>query len=258
MEITREIAEKVLKVVDRGLTDGIGSRRPGYMCVEAAVCYALGEPHSDVPSCVHEGLRRFKIALNDLLWSTKQARAKGLRRIAIAQLGTAPPYRFDTSRFFDDTIRVMVETYLTEAVKITLVRLEEVGETDNAQAIKKALKRLDGGDVNTIRNFSEIAIEASNNIISWSGERFIVKSDPETLGNTCDELLDNWDCGVIADILPISVGTFVDIIYRKQPFHLRKPLVDAAFATFAERVVQILIAMKTPGSAFLDLAPLGE
>jgi hypothetical protein len=58
------------------------------MCVEAAVCYALGLPHSDNPPCVGEAVRSFKIALNDSDWSSPKARAIGMRRIAIAQLGS--------------------------------------------------------------------------------------------------------------------------------------------------------------------------
>ena len=41
-QITREIAQKVLNTVDAGLTKGIGESIPGQMCVEAAVCFALG------------------------------------------------------------------------------------------------------------------------------------------------------------------------------------------------------------------------
>jgi hypothetical protein len=48
----------------------------------------MGLPHSDNPSCVHPAVRSFKIALNDSDWSSNSARAKGLRRIAVAQLGS--------------------------------------------------------------------------------------------------------------------------------------------------------------------------
>lgn len=51
MEITREIAVKVLETVDAGLVKGMGSPIPGSMCVEAAVCFAMGLPHSDEPGC---------------------------------------------------------------------------------------------------------------------------------------------------------------------------------------------------------------
>jgi hypothetical protein len=88
VEVTREHARKVIEVVDQGLCSGVGRPVPGQMCVEAAVCYALGEPHGDNPSCVGEAVRRFKIRLNDASWPSNAARAEGLREIAIAQLGS--------------------------------------------------------------------------------------------------------------------------------------------------------------------------
>ena len=60
MEITREGAAKVLAAVDSGLVKGVGSAKPGRLCVEAAVCYGLGLPHSDNPTCVSPALRALK------------------------------------------------------------------------------------------------------------------------------------------------------------------------------------------------------
>src|SRR5574343_868290 len=81
-EITQEIAAKVLRVVDAGLSHGVGEPIPGQMCVEAAVCYALGLPHGDNPQCVSNLLRSLKIRLNDTSWASNAERAKGLRRLA--------------------------------------------------------------------------------------------------------------------------------------------------------------------------------
>src|SRR5690348_8578289 len=82
------IARKVLEVVDAGLVNGVGNPVPGQMCVEAAVCYAMGLPHGDDPACVSRALRSLKIRLNDSRWSSNESRAKGLRRLALAQLGS--------------------------------------------------------------------------------------------------------------------------------------------------------------------------
>lgn len=65
MEITKEIAIKVRDTVDAGLVQGKGSPIPGQMCVEAAVCFAMGLPHSDEPPCVSPAIRALKIRLND-------------------------------------------------------------------------------------------------------------------------------------------------------------------------------------------------
>jgi hypothetical protein len=88
MELTREIAIKVLGIVDHGLSHGLGTPEPGKLCVEAAVCLALGLPHGDNPPCVGYAVRSFKIRLNDSKWSSPEARAIGMRRLAIAQLGS--------------------------------------------------------------------------------------------------------------------------------------------------------------------------
>jgi hypothetical protein len=88
MEINENIARKVLEVVDQGLVFGVGIPVPGRMCVEAAVGFALGLEHGDKPTCVAPSLRQFKIGLNDAFWSSPEARAKGLRRLALIQLGS--------------------------------------------------------------------------------------------------------------------------------------------------------------------------
>src|SRR5580700_4117983 len=89
MKITREIAKKVLDTVDAGLSKGLGKPRPGEMCVEAAVNFALGLPHGDKPlDCVAKSLNNLKIVINDTYFS-KERRTKGLRKLAILQLGTA-------------------------------------------------------------------------------------------------------------------------------------------------------------------------
>jgi hypothetical protein len=90
IEITKEIAQKVLDTVDAGLVCGVGKPIPGQMCVEAAVCYAMGLPHGDAPVCVAPSLRQLKLALNDSAWwVSDQSRSKGLRQLAVAQLDSA-------------------------------------------------------------------------------------------------------------------------------------------------------------------------
>lgn len=85
---TKDHARKILELISHGLVREIGNPVPGQMCVEAAVCFALGLPHGDNPPCIAQSVRIFKIALNDSDWSSNFARAKGLRQLAIAQLGS--------------------------------------------------------------------------------------------------------------------------------------------------------------------------
>ena len=117
MSITVEQARKVLSVIDAGLCCGKGVPTPGQMCVEAAVCYGLGLPFGDDPECVEPAIRSFKISLNDRGWSSPAARAKGLRRIGIAQLGsrgTVDGKEFIT-RLAERVIRVIVPIALEAA-----------------------------------------------------------------------------------------------------------------------------------------------
>ena len=88
MKLSKALVMKCLNVIDQGLVCGLGVPEPGKMCVEAAINYALGRPHGDDPGCVAKSVRSLKITLNDRKWPSNKARAKGLRRLAIAQLGT--------------------------------------------------------------------------------------------------------------------------------------------------------------------------
>jgi hypothetical protein len=99
--INLALAEKVLSVVSKGLSEGITDSprdnngepifKVGHMCVEAAVAYAIGDKTiHDKPRCVKDWLRSLKININDnVTWDNNKSRAQGLRRLAIAQLGSA-------------------------------------------------------------------------------------------------------------------------------------------------------------------------
>ena len=90
-KITTKTAKEILRLLSFGLPKGKGKPIPGEMCIEAVITVALGEPFSDKPSCVEQGIgsvNEAKIALNDCAWSSPQARAKGMQKIALAQLGS--------------------------------------------------------------------------------------------------------------------------------------------------------------------------
>lgn len=86
--ITEDTIKTLLTAIDSGLSHGLGISAPGKMCVEAAVCFALGLPHNDNPICVGEAVRSFKIRLNDSNWSSTKDRAQGMKKLAVAQLGS--------------------------------------------------------------------------------------------------------------------------------------------------------------------------
>lgn len=117
--VTLEQARRVLEVVDAGLSSGLGHPKPGAMCVEAAVCFALGLPHGDNPPCVHPLMRAYKIQINDMSWSSKKARAEGLRRVAVAQLGSVDIDGAVLAKALaEQTIRLVVPAALRAAASV--------------------------------------------------------------------------------------------------------------------------------------------
>lgn len=151
MELTREIAAKVLGIVDHGLSHGLGTPEPGKLCVEAAVCLALGLPHGDNPPCVGYAVRSFKIRLNDSKWSSPEARAVGMRRLAIAQLGSDQVDQKEFARLIaEETIRQIVPIALRAAasiqkdaahamaLEIAALRCEQEGTSEAALDAKTA------------------------------------------------------------------------------------------------------------------------
>ncbi len=139
--LSEELALKILKTVDRGLTVGEGVPLPGRMCVEAAVCYALRMPHGDNPSCVGDDVRNLKIELNDQPdWGSKKARAEGLRKLAVAQLGSN---KIDQGKFSDlfllhvaqDVIPHILDLYLKDP------QVKESGEDKHIPKLKERFSK---------------------------------------------------------------------------------------------------------------------
>lgn len=111
MNITEQKVKRLISTVDAGLCRGLGDPSPGNMCVEAAVCYALGLPHSDDPGCVSPALRLLKIQLNDLGgWSNNAARGCGMRKLAVYQLGSKGA--LDEVEFARRVVKLTIQTVL--------------------------------------------------------------------------------------------------------------------------------------------------
>lgn len=138
-QLTEIQIKNILSTVDSGLSKGLGIDVPGKMCVEAAVCYGLGLPHSDYPICVGHAVREFKITLNDSNWSSNLARAQGLRKLAIAQLGSD---QFDQNEFTKlvliETIRQILPILLEKAGFLN--QAEKCRKVSNIEEVRKAIK----------------------------------------------------------------------------------------------------------------------
>lgn len=240
VEINRELAVKVLEIVDQGLVKGTGKPTPGAMCVEAAVCFAMGLPHSDEPTCVDLVLRKLKIALNDEAWSSNAARAKGLRRLAIVQLGSAGhlDQKEFARRLADNAIRKQVPTALraaahmqkTEERRAALMaaadRCEKEGTRDSALAAKKA---------------ADAADDAASAAYAYAAAAYAYAA---AAADDADD----------AAVFAAAAAAYADAAYAAARAQKR----DEVLAAFAEDVVQILVDMKAPGCEWLDLAPVEQ
>jgi hypothetical protein len=244
MDITREIAAKVVEVVDAGLVNGVGEPVPGQMCVEAAVCYAMGLPHGDKPSCVSPALRRLKIGLNDRNWSSTQARAKGLRRLAVAQLGSAGVLDDGEliRRVAEMTIRKIVPLALRAAAKrkpdraalleAAAVRCEREGTRESASAAY-AYAAADDASASAYASASASAY-APASAYAYAAYAATAAADAYAAA----------DAAAYAADAAAYAAAYAAADAR-----------DRVLADYAEWVVEILIDLKAPGCQFLDLVP---
>jgi hypothetical protein len=137
--------KKFDSILSHGLSSGLGHRGE-QVCIEAAICETLGLPHSDDPKCVASAVRSFKISLNDSQWSSPQARAKGLRDLGIAQLGSlgvVDNVEF-SKRLAEKLIRVLIPKLFRElfagnkTLQDAADRCEKEGTSDAADAAARA------------------------------------------------------------------------------------------------------------------------
>jgi hypothetical protein len=188
-----ELVRCVLNVVDRGLINGAGSGKPGDMCVEQAVAYAMGEMQEtneydstleawkigksdipvDAPSCVDKRVRDLKIDFNDRLpWKGNKERAAGLREIAVLQLGSNKLNSYSFESIFEERIAALFARYLLEC---------EVLEKARLQPLLALLAQCDG-DREEVRRLMEYAVESSD----LSG----VCADIDDAASTCDDYIE--------------------------------------------------------------------
>lgn len=108
---TKEIVNKLKQILKAGLQMGAGSMtKPGTFCVQQAVSKAIGHPDfRDQPHiCVGSSVNEFGITVNDQNWSSDEARAKGMERFAIAELGSN---KINQNRFEDKLLKKFEAKY---------------------------------------------------------------------------------------------------------------------------------------------------
>ena len=226
------VARKVLEIVDAGLVRGVGNPVAGEMCVEAAVCFALGLPHGDDPACVSRVLRLLKIRLNDSSWSSDQARAKGLRRLAVAQLGSKDHLddREFSKRVAELAIRVSVPSALRSAASIH-------EDPKHAQALRDAANKCERDGTRAS------ALEAKKTAAACADAADAADAYAAAAAADAD---------AYAAAAPAAACAYAACAaYVADAADAADA--DKSLAEFAQGVVQILIAMKAPGCQWLAL-----
>lgn len=236
-EINLEVARKVLQTIDAGLVYGIGNPVPGQMCVEAAVCYALDLPHGDDPGCVAPALRSLKIRLNDSNWSSNQARANGLRRLGLAQLGSKGTLDEDEFR------RRVVELAIRKCVPAALRAAASVHKDAKHQAALNAAANKCESEANR-----SSALEAKQ--IAAAADAAAAAYASAAAAYASADAAAAYASAASAYAADAAADAYAD---AAAAYAARKQARDNALAAFAEDVVQILIEMKAPGCQWLHL-----
>jgi len=240
MKITRDIAQKVLKVVDAGLVKGIGNPVPGKMCVEAAVCYALGLPHGDQPNCVGEAVRQFKIPLNDARWSSDEARTTGLRKLAVAQLGSDT---IDQREF----ARLVAEGTIRQVLPEMLRRVAQREAANHEEALRAAALRCEQegtAEAALIARDSALAArEASRAAFHCAAALFAAAASASAFAASAFAAAASASAGAYA--ASAASAAYADYAASAERDHI--------LMISANVGLQALITLKSPGAQFLDL-----
>ena len=224
-EMNEEIARKVIDAVTPGLSEGLGKPIPGHMCVEAAVCYALGLPHSDDPGCVESSVRSLKIALNDISqWSSNHARAKGMLRLAVAQLGSLG--------VVDGMIfsQMIAEMTIRNIVPIALRSVKGIAANQLILLENAAVRCETEGSVESARATLAAALSSAD---AAGHAAYAARAAAAAAARAAASLAAD------AAHYAAHAADYADK--------------DSVLSLFAEEVVQILIALKSPGSEYLYL-----
>jgi len=233
-EITEDIARKVLTVVDAGLVNGVGTPIPGQMCVEAAVCYALGLPHGDDPACVSRALRSLKIRLNDSRWSSNEARAKGLRRLALAQLGSRD--HVDDKEFTRRVVELAIRKSVPEALRAAASIHKDPTHVAALRAAAAECEREPTRANALAAKKSAAAAAAAYAAAAYAAYAAADAADAAAA----------YAAAYAADAAAAYAADAAAAADAR----------DKSLASFAEGVVQILIEMKAPGCQWLALTEI--
>jgi hypothetical protein len=276
MKLTRKHARRVLEVVDAGLVSGLGTAKPGKMCVEAAICFALDMPHGDQPGCVAACIRRYKIRINDASWSSSAARTAGMRRAAIAQLGSDFLDLPENRQLREEFVMCLAEQVIRQILPVTL-RATALRFKDKIQAekiVEAALRCENEGtreaalDAHNVCRAAYAAADAAADAYAAAAADAAVYAAAYAAADAyaaaaADAAADAY-AAAAADAAADAYAAAAADAYAAAAADAavyaaaaaKRKAHDEILNIAAEICVQTCIKFKTPGSKWLDLAPL--
>jgi hypothetical protein len=252
MRITRPMAKRVLEVVDAGLVSGLGRAKPGQTCVEGAITVALGLPFNAEPICAHKVMCSLKVTLNDAGWSSPAARAKGLRKLALLQLGTATT--LDGQEFARRVSLMVVNTIIPETLMIVadmagMPAKHKTALVTAAKACESAVDLAAASDAaSDAASAASAAIYAASDAASAASDAARAASAASYAASDAASAV-SYAVSYAASDAARAASYAASAVSYAASYAAR----DSVLSRFADRVCDILIAMKAAGVKWLDL-----
>ncbi len=250
---------KLQEIIKIGLCSGTGGGKAGDVCVEQAIALVFEDNgKTDAPKCVHPVLRGFSIRLNDCQWSSPEARANGLRRLALAQLGTAE--NFDGKLFVEKMVAYAINNRLPHALialgKVFPKEAEVLGVHAQACRNAKTFANMRTAAEAAKDTTWKIRTDAYAAAYAYAAAAAYADADADAAAYAYADAAAyaaayaDAAAAAYADAYAAAYKTKFLAEYNAKKAEYR----DKALCETAEYAVQVLIEMKTPGSEFLDLA----
>jgi hypothetical protein len=254
VEITEAMAAKVLEVVDCGLSHGLGKPEPGYLCVEAAVAYAMGEGHTDKPSCVAPAVRHLKIVLNDAKWwQSNESRAKGLRRLALAQLGTVGT--LDEREFAERVSLVAVRVMVPRALRYAAECHPDAEHRAKLEAAAKECEKADNQSASeaSLAAAWSAALAAAAAAASSESAAAAARAAARAAAWAAGSSESAWSSAAWASSAESAAWAAAWASESAAAAARAARAAEQELCFFAEQVVQVLVEMGAPGTKWLFL-----
>jgi hypothetical protein len=245
---------------------------------------ALGLPHGDDPGCVAPALRSLKLRLNNSAWSSNQARAKGLRRLAVAQLGSKDHLdeKEFARRLVDHAIRRSAPQALRSAASVITdethkAALRAAADRCEKEGTREAALEAKGVALATYATYSADNDEAAPAYAAAAAANHAAVAAAYATAACATYSADNYEAApayaaaayaAAANHAAAASTSTAAAMHSSAAYATADAAAYAAYATafadkdlvrdkfladYAEAVVQILIDMKAPGCQWLPL-----